>query len=200
MLRHRQLRCWPVCANFRGYFGHISGGEAMDSRAAELTTLYQDYGPSVWRYATRSVGALDEADEVLQETFVVAARNFGDLDKARSQQAWLIGIARNVIRLRGRSRRRRREVGLFGDYPLPRAEAQDPRVEAMKQAIGELPDAHQEVLMLRLSHDLSYAEIAEALDIPIGTVRSRLHAAITSLREWADDEKAREMRQAGAGR
>jgi len=171
----------------------------MDERAAELTKLYQDHGPAVWSYAARRVAVVDEADDVLQETFVAAAKNFDGLRGAHSQKAWLIGIARNVIRHWTRNDRRRRCTELPRDHPATPPQPRDPRVEAMRTAIQGLPEPQQEVLVLRLSNELSYSEIAEALEVPIGTVRSRLHAAMTSLREWAADERTRGMREAGAG-
>ena len=72
--------------------------------------------------------------------------------------------------------------------PLPENLSQDcceddPRVEEMRQAMSKLPIAQQETLELRLSRDLSYQEIATVLEIPLGTVRSRLHNAVNHLRQ-----------------
>jgi RNA polymerase sigma-70 factor (ECF subfamily) len=60
--------------------------------------------------------------------------------------------------------------------------AEDPRLENMRAAIAGLPEALRETLALRLRAELSYEEIAETLQIPVGTVRSRLHDAVRRLR------------------
>ncbi len=71
------------------------------------------------------------------------------------------------------------------DLPAAVEPIEDARIVAMREAIARLPDSQREVLELRLGRKMSYAEIAEALALPIGTVRSRLHNAVAALREWA---------------
>ena len=159
----------------------------MDDRAAELSKLYKELGPDIWTYAVRKVGQGHDADEVLQDTFVVAARGFNAVQSAVSPKAWLIGIARKVIQERARRARSHRFSNLREDFAAAPADQADWRVEEMRNAISRLPEAQRDVLELRLESQLSYAEIAETLEIPVGTVRSRLHNAILSLREWAAD-------------
>ncbi|MFY9925422.1 MAG: sigma-70 family RNA polymerase sigma factor, partial [Opitutaceae bacterium] len=62
-------------------------------------------------------------------------------------------------------------------------EKSDERLELMRQAISRLPETQREPLLLKLQQELSYAEIADVLDIPVGTVRSRLHHAVLFLRQ-----------------
>lgn len=69
------------------------------------------------------------------------------------------------------------------ELPAETGDAPDPRLEPMREAITKLPPTHAEVLLLRLQQELSYEEIAQILDVPIGTVRSRLHHAVQQLRE-----------------
>ncbi len=69
-------------------------------------------------------------------------------------------------------------ANLSQDCPQP-----DPRIEQMRQAITKLPIAQQETLELRLTQELSYQEVATVLEIPVGTVRSRLHNAVGRLRQ-----------------
>ncbi|HKQ49333.1 MAG TPA: sigma-70 family RNA polymerase sigma factor [Phycisphaerae bacterium] len=145
-----------------------------------LEELYRRVGPVLLAYLRRHVGRGD-AEELLQETFVIAARQPDALVAADSPRAWLFGIARNLARQNLRRRAYRDMASLDGD-PAAAAIETDDRLDAMRSAIRGLPIAQREVLEIRLADDLSYAEIAEALAIPIGTVRSRLHHAIAALR------------------
>lgn len=163
----------------------------MDTRLATLEQLYRRTGPRILRFLMRNLSDAADADELLQETFVVAAREFETLASARSHEAWLIGIARNLLR----SYRRRvlfRRMKPLGQEPAAREAGEiDSRLQGMREAIDRLPEGQREVLQLRLVDDLSYAEIAEALDIPIGTVRSRIHSAVAALRSWATAAQSR---------
>ena len=147
-----------------------------------LESLYRALGPMLLAYLRRQVGRRGDAEELLQETFLVAARQSDSLAAAGSQRAWLFGVARNLVREHVRRRTRRNTATLCEEPASPIAEREDERIEAMRAAFERLPEVQREALELRLSEDLSYAEIAEALAIPIGTVRSRLHHAVAALR------------------
>ena len=157
----------------------------MVERTLNWQRLYRELGPQVWAYLRRRVRDVNLADDLLQETFLASASNPAGLLAAESKRAWLIGIARNL--LRDQLRRGERERALIHRSEPPNIETteENPRLEAMRHAITKLPEAQREVLDLRLRQDLSYAEIAEALEIPIGTVRSRIHHAVSALRDWA---------------
>lgn len=157
----------------------------MSEPRSELTQAYAEYGPLVRAYALGRLGDLHEADEVLQETFFAVARNIPDFLRSNSRKAWLIGIARNVIRNRLRSQAVRRTVPLNSDLAAAMKHSEDDRLDEMRRAMDRLPETLRETLDLRLAHELSYEEIAAALQIPIGTVRSRIHNAVVALREWA---------------
>ncbi|MBI5762288.1 MAG: RNA polymerase sigma factor [Planctomycetes bacterium] len=158
----------------------------MSQPRSELTQAYAEYGPLVRAYALGRLGDLHEADEVLQETFFAVARNTTEFSRSHSRKAWLIGIARNVIRNRLRAQKVRRTVPLDPDVAAAAKHSEDDRLDEMRRAIARLPEALRETLDLRLAHDLSYEEIAAALQIPIGTVRSRIHNAVVALRDWAE--------------
>lgn len=151
-----------------------------------LERLYQDLAPAVWSYLRGQTRDLGIAEELLQETFLAAAAKPAGVEAAVSKRAWLIGIARNLLRGHRRMRRRFASRALDEDYPGPEQPVEDNRLEAMRRAISRLSDGQREVLELRLGDELSYAEIAEALQMPVGTVRSRLHHAIASLKDWAE--------------
>lgn len=160
----------------------------MDERVARLESLYRELGPAVLAFLRRRTTDRGDADELLQETFLAAMRNPVGLAAAVSQRAWLIGIARNLHRQFLRRRDRDRLVGSMAEEPTAReSPPEDARLQAMRRAIAKLPETHREVLDMRLGDELSYAQIAEALDLPIGTVRSRIHFAIRRLRTWAAD-------------
>jgi RNA polymerase sigma-70 factor, ECF subfamily len=151
----------------------------MNSAAVCLEELYRQVGPSLLGYLRRGFPDAQSAEDLLQDTFVQAARRPERLVRAASPRAWLFSIARNLA-VTGLRRRRMAQ-------PLPDAApagepAEDPRLERMRAAIARLPDTLREPLELRLKCDLSYEEIAEVLEIPLGTVRSRLHNAVRWLR------------------
>jgi RNA polymerase sigma-70 factor (ECF subfamily) len=115
---------------------------------------------------------------VLQETFLQAMRRPGDLEQAVSPRAWLFGIARHLGQTA--ARRHRPNVSLHS-LEAPAAPEKDGLAD-MRHAIVQLSQALREPLELRLREQLSYEEIARVLDIPVGTVRSRLHNAVRQLR------------------
>ena len=154
----------------------------MDEQAARLERLYREIGPGIRAFLRRRMRDPGLADELLQETFLIATRDASSLEAARSQRAWLLGIARNLFREQMRKQVRRRTVELPGDLVTTAATKEDHRMDLLRSAIGDLPEQQREVLELRLKEDLRYAEIADMLGIPIGTVRSRLHLALRRLK------------------
>lgn len=159
----------------------------MDEAIGQLEVLYRAHGPALLRYLRRMAGSAAGAEDLLHETFVQALRHTDRLSEAVSPRAWLFTVARNlgITALR----RQRRVTALSEDVPVAEAEPEDPRREAVRQAILALPDAQREALELRLRHELSYEEIAAITGVPIGTVRSRLHHAVRRLRETVGREE-----------
>jgi RNA polymerase sigma-70 factor, ECF subfamily len=146
----------------------------------QIEQLYREHGPALLVYLRRSFGRSDAAPEdLLQETFVQAIRGKDRLAAAVSPRAWLFGIARHV----GLSAVRKLRLVETIDEQRTAAKETDSQVAAMREAIEQLPAAMREVVQLRLREGLSYDEIAQVLEIPIGTVRSRLHSAMKLLRE-----------------
>ncbi len=151
----------------------------MDQAATRLEALYREVGPGLLAYLRRHCGDDHAAEDSLQETFMQAARRQERLAETISPRAWLFAIARNVAVTA--LRRRRVTQPLPADVPAVER-ADDPRLERVRRAIAELPDTLRETLELRLRHELSYEELAGVLEIPLGTVRSRLHHALRRLR------------------
>jgi RNA polymerase sigma factor (sigma-70 family) len=150
----------------------------MADSQAKVEAWYREYGAALLRYLIRRFGR-DGADDLLQETFVQALRR-PQRGETVSPRAWLFGIARHV----GITAFRRSKVmaQLPASMAAQAAEV-DERLGEMRQAMAKLPQEMRETLELRLADDLSYEEIAAVLEIPVGTVRSRLHNAVKKLRE-----------------
>ncbi len=158
----------------------------MTEAVNRLRVLYTEHAPALMRYLHRLTGRRDTAEDLLQETFVQALKGLDRLDAAASPKAWLFAIARH---LGLNARQRRRDLlPLAGEIAAPTVEKPDPRQERMREAIAALPEKQRETLQLRLADGLSYEEIAAVLGIPVGTVRSRLHTAVKSLRELFNPE------------
>ena len=148
---------------------------------------------SLHRYLARRVGAA-AADELAAETFAVAFRNWDRLDPARPERPWLYGIAANIMRhhwrkewrmLRAYARSGVDPVFAYEDAAVDRADA-DARHRELAAALAELRPEERELLLLSAWTDLTDAEMADALDIPRGTVKSRLSRTRDKLRNRLD--------------
>lgn len=149
----------------------FKGGEAKFNAIVAANTR------AVTATAAAYCHVLSDAEDIAQETFIFAYYNFGKLRDPSRITAWLCGIARNyALKLREKTR---------FTLPLEHAKvtaaspetgyiSRESRSE-LRNAVKTLPDASAETLMLRYYGDKSIAEIAEILDLPIGTVKRRLH-------------------------
>jgi len=154
----------------------------MKANAAErLEWLYRQVGPDLLAYFHYRHGQAQTAEDLLHDTFVHAMKNPDRLLAAATPRAYLFGIARHLSQ--EAFRRAVPLAELPAELAAEPAATLDPRLETMRAAIAALPAASREVLLLRLQQELAYEEIAQVLDIPVGTVRSRLHQAVQRLRE-----------------
>ena len=144
-----------------------------------IEALYREHGGALLVYLRRMFGGA-VAEDLLHETFMRALRSPESLARAQSPRAWLFGVARHVGL---DALRRRRCVELPADVASPEDAETDDRMDRVRQAVARLPCDQRETLELRLADELTYEEIAAALEIPVGTVRSRLHHAVRQLRE-----------------
>jgi RNA polymerase sigma factor (sigma-70 family) len=149
--------------------------------------LFDRHYRSLHRFlCARGLG--DAADDLAAETFVVAFRRRSRYDGSRAEaRAWLFGIAINLARNDARADRRRlRAVLRLVERPSdPHARVLD-RLAAeslpLAEALNELSAEERDTLLLHACEGLSYEEVAEALAVPVGTVRSRLHRARSKVR------------------
>lgn len=150
------------------------------------------------------------ADELASEVFLVAFRRRRDFNAAwNSARPWLFGIATNLVRANARAEQRRLRAYArlaFETEPDPSDDAID-RADAHRAhsalvtALAGLRREERDALLLAAWGDLSYSEIAEALDVPIGTVRSRLARCREQIQEQnADLEQYLEKDELGVGR
>ncbi len=163
---------------------------SLEQPAAFEAVFDRHYG-AIYRYLARRVGT-DEGAELASEVFTIAfARRRDFKPDTTDARPWLYGIAANLARRQARSWRRGRNAGqrsLGGNViwldppPEDRIDAERAR-HVLINAISRLRSSEREVLLMHALTDLSYRELATALSIPIGTVRSRLSRAKNNMRE-----------------
>ena len=173
----------------------LTDAEIIESAAndpSRFALIFDRHFAAIHRYLVRRVD-ITLADDLAQETFLIAFRRRSSFDRGHvSARPWLFGIAANLLRhQRRRERRQLRAYALSGvPMPLdPGYEAADQRMDAdalgarIALALAVLSHRDREVLLLSAWAELSYEEMAEALRVPVGTVRSRLSRARRHLRE-----------------
>jgi RNA polymerase sigma factor (sigma-70 family) len=150
--------------------------------------VFDRHYDAVHRYLARRVPR-SLADDLASSTFVVAfERRRSFRVESTSARPWLLGIATNLLRERVRLERRELDTALRlqadgsagSDHRDGEAESRE--IEMLAQALAEIDPSQRDVLLLYAWEELSYEEIAQALDVPIGTVRSRLARARAHLR------------------
>ncbi len=149
---------------------------------------------AVYRFSLRLTGGNEaEADDLTQETFLRAFRHWDTFQRGSNARSWLFTICRNVF-LRGRERQARRRESLESEldvaveaiasaHALHDMRKDDPERtffrsfldEGVETAIAALPDEFREAVVLSDLEGLNYGEIANVLDVPVGTVKSRLY-------------------------
>lgn len=163
--------------------------------AAAFAELVRRYQQELFAFLQRFLADANMADDVFQETFVLVHRNARTFDPQRRFRPWLFAIAANKARDHRRASARHPAQSLDNttgsdestafvdlmesDIAAPLDElssAED--IALVQQVLGQLPEMYREVLLLSFFHRFAYKEMARMLDIPLGTVKSRLHAAL----------------------
>ncbi|HYF66086.1 MAG TPA: sigma-70 family RNA polymerase sigma factor [Herpetosiphonaceae bacterium] len=166
------------------------GGESAGSG---LEQLFARYNPLVVRTAYLLLGDWMEAEDVAQEVWIQVGRHQGRYDPQRG--AWTTWLHKITVNRCLNTRRRLRRwisgalaADLPADLPPPlQALIKDEEQRRIWRAVEGLSRKLRPVVVLRYFHNLSYEQIAEVLECPIGTVRSRLHAANAQLRATLGD-------------
>jgi RNA polymerase sigma-70 factor, ECF subfamily len=155
--------------------------------------LVDEHYANLYRYAYRLSGSSADAEDLTQEAFCKAQVNFGQLRDLSRVKPWLFSILRNAYLHRIRADRQQRCVPLesVGDVPEPSPEAlPDIDPERLQQALNDLPEVFRTPIILYYFEDFGYREIAEQMDLPIGTVMSRLARAKGYLRARLQEPSA----------
>lgn len=167
--------------------------EGQTDAFGELVTRYQD---RLYATLVNMLGSVHDARDASQEAFVLAFQKLETFRRESAFYSWLFRIAYNAAV--SRHRKTRRETGSVeaaraasGREPTDERPQADPahdlhtaeRQTLVQSALSELAEEYRTVIVLREMEGLSYEQIAELVDVPIGTVRSRIHRARTELRE-----------------
>ena len=156
---------------------------AQQGSVADLELLFREHWPRAYRAAQLVTGDAAAAEDIAQEAFLAAVRNLDRFDRRRPFGPWLHRIVVNRAIDWTRARKLRAEVEL-GDYlPAPSAPERD---GAALARIAELPAEHRAVVVLRYVLEYTPGEIAELLDLPRGTVNSRLRRGLDRMRDGAE--------------
>lgn len=160
--------------------------------------IAREYRQAVYLFALHLVGDPEDARDLAQDAMLRFFSTLGRFQAGRPVRPWLFAIVRNRARDLWRRAKIRRHEPLDEEIPDLSTALSDsgttPEEDAIHRerrrhlwkAISRLDGAKREILVLRDFHDFSYAEIAQILDIPAGTVMSRLHAARKALRHQLD--------------
>jgi len=161
-----------------------------------LSELVRRYEQQLYGYLLRMLGDAASAEDAFQQVCVRLLRSADTYKRGRPVRPWLYAIATNVCRRLGLDRSRRRMLSLErgeddgGVQFRPEAEGPGPQVlveqkelaELIRRAVDTLTGHQREVFLLYQYQDLTYAEIAEVLGRPLGTVKSDMHYALKALR------------------
>jgi RNA polymerase sigma-70 factor (ECF subfamily) len=174
--------------------GLLHAARAGDAEALE--TLLEQHEPRLYRFARRLCRSPVDAEDVLQESLLSAARGIGAFRGASSLSTWLYAIARShCIKKHRRRRAAPVEVSLEAEEAAPAREHPDPgpdpetalqarRLEtALERAIARLDRPYREVLVLRDVEGLTAPEVATVTGLSVSAIKSRLHRARTRVRE-----------------
>lgn len=180
--------------------------QSSSDLAAEFERLVLPLRDELWKAAIRLTRSPDSAEDLVQETLLNAYRGFSRFKRGTNLKGWLMRILLNLFIVHYRHQQRSVQTisleGLLEEMELEEENADfllDDSVspeeivlakvvdEEVENALKRLPDQFREVVILCDLEGLSYAEAAQALGIPIGTVRSRLSRAREILRQWLWD-------------
>src|SRR5262245_40053906 len=166
---------------------------AVAGDAGAYRKLVESHMRAVYALGYRLLSNADDADDVAQETFVRAYRALDRYDERYSFYTWLRAIATRVA-LNEIAKRKRRRTDRGQAFETASDTVADDRADAVaaradvelrarvQTGLAALPEEYRAVLVLRAEQQMSYAEIAAALDVPVGTVMSRLHRGRALLR------------------
>ena len=146
-------------------------------RRRQVEQLVGAFYEPLYRYAYRLSGSPQEAEDLTQETFCQAQNKLGQLRAPGRAKAWLFSILRNAYLRRIRDSKQEHRVPLDSVAEIPDRPTEPlPEIDLaiLQKALGELPESFRTPLILFYFEEFSYREIAEQMEMPLGTVMSRL--------------------------
>lgn len=154
---------------------------------ADFNRLVDEHGPVLYRMAYRMVGDRHEAEDLVQDAYRSAWNSRRLFQHGRGERAWLAAILRRRVVDHWRRPRppsvlqgdQKLDIGVVGEDPL-----RDDMSDEMQQALARLPEELRETLLLVVVGELTHQEAADLLEIPLGTVLSRVSRARKRLREY----------------
>lgn len=160
--------------------------QCLNGRPDDFRYLVRRYERAVSAYLAGRLANKSLAEEAAQETFVRAYFGLADLKKHGSFCSWLLGIAARVAKEQFRDRQPQLDSDIAAQQV---AEQQAGRDYELEKAIAELDEHYKEVILLRFYADQSCSQIAEKLNLPLGTVTKRLSRAYEKLRHLLNNAK-----------
>lgn len=176
--------------------------EYLRGKSGSFELLVRRHSQELFQFVMRFTGDSVTAEDVVQESFLQVHLSASQFDPQRRFKPWLFTIAANKARDQLRRRTRRREVAsdahldedadggrrfiqLLSEEVTPPDEEllADEKRKVVRQVLAEMPEKLREVLVLGYYHRFPYKDIGEVMGIPLGTVKSRLHAAIAMFGE-----------------
>lgn len=178
----------------------------VEGDKAAFDELVRRYVRELYAFLSRFVGDRTLAEDIVQDTFLQVHLSGDSFDPSQRFRPWLFTIAANKARDRLRRQARRPtasldvqvegpdgESGSFLDLMASGVESPESALEdeelraTVRKVVGEMPQNLREVLVLSYFHSFSYREVADILDVPVGTVKSRLHGAVAHFaRRWKE--------------
>ncbi|EJY55730.1 RNA polymerase, sigma-24 subunit, ECF subfamily [Alicyclobacillus hesperidum URH17-3-68] len=164
--------------------------QARRGKPEALADIVRNYQQFVYRTAYGVLQNATDAEDATQEAFIKAFRSLKQLREERTFPTWLARIAVRVSldMLASRQRRAQSPSDEVSAAVSGAEDAAAARID-VDRALARLNEEHRTVIVLRAFHGLEYDEIAQVLDIPVGTVRSRLHHARMQLRRFLGGER-----------
>jgi RNA polymerase sigma-70 factor (ECF subfamily) len=155
-----------------------------EGEADAFETLYRRYRDWVYNLAWRFTGSPQDALDVLQETFTYLLGKFPGFSLTASMTTFLYPVVRHIsLTVRSKNRRFASDEERLSEITAPASKETNSSRSELAAILAVLPDEQREVMLMRFVDDMSLQEIATALNIPLGTVKSRLHHALQKLRD-----------------
>jgi len=179
--------------------------QCQQGRADAFAWLLHEYGPRLYGYFVRKTGSTTEAEDLLQEMFLKLLQRIRDYRHKGRFEPWLFRVAANMIRDRGRKLQRQSRSFATGAEPgNPLHRAADPNNKAsdpgrdleltedlgrMQEALGKLPELDREIILLRFYGGISFRDIADQFQIPVGTAIAKVHRGLKKLKRMMTENE-----------